>query len=198
LLSAPTAALYVLPDMPAGVALEPGPEGPLLTCGRALGSGFALPELVCVWARELSFTRAEQSALTYFPDAGELAQLLSAALAVGGATSMRAIDSDAKRIASGLKREVRGAALEGLRAAAQRFPAHDVGTRAVAFVRAAELVANRVALVACGNLELTLALEQRFPRRSVLMRDERHADLLRFAVSAELGLIRAELGVAVP
>ena len=196
LLCVPAADLFVLPDVTGTPLLVPGPEAPRMTCGRSLGSGFSLPELVCLWSRELSFARHEQAALSYFPDAAELSQLLLAALAVGGAVNLRAIDGDAKRLASGLKREVRGAAFEALEAAAAAFPVREVNARASAFIRSAELVAGRVALVACGSLELTLQLERRFPRRGLTQAEERRADLLRFTVSAELGEIRAALGVA--
>jgi hypothetical protein len=196
LLCVPAKELYVVPELPGSLGLTPGPDGPLLTCARALGSGFSLPELVFLWSRELSFARPDVVALSYFPDASELSQLLLAALAVGGATSMRAIDADSKRVASGLKREVRGAMLDALQAAAQRYPLGEVSARAAAFVRSAELVAGRVGLVACGNLELGLGLAERFPRHSAISKAEARADLLRFTVSPELGQIRAALGVA--
>lgn len=197
LLSVPASDLWVLPEVPGTVTLTPGPERPLVVCARSLGSGFGIPELVCLWARELSFARAEQAALCYFPSPSELSQLLLAALAVGGAASMRAIDGDAKRLASGLKREVRGAALDALRAAAQAFPVSDVDACSRAFIRAAELVAGRVALVACGDLELTLKLDRRFPSTRLTQPEERRADLFQFALGHELGQIRAALGVAV-
>jgi hypothetical protein len=197
LLCVPTRELYVVPELVGSLGLTPSSAGPLMTCARSLGSGFSLPELVFLWSRELSFARPDVAALAYFPDVTELSQLLSAALAVGGALSMRSIDADAKRIASGLKREVRGAMLEALQTAAQRFPAHDVARCADAYVRSAELVAGRVGLVACGNLELALTLTQRFARGSATQMAERRADLLRFTVSPELGQIRAALGVAV-
>jgi len=198
LLCVPASELYLVPEGMDSLGLVAGPEHPLLTCGRALGSGFSLQELVCVWARELSFARSEQAALCYFPNASELSQLLSAALAVGGAIGLRAIDDDAKRLASGLKREVRGAPLAALELAAQAYPVREVAARAHAFIRSAEFVSGRVALVASGHLGLALALDHRFPRRFLTRADERRADLLRFAVSPELGQIRAALGVAVP
>ena len=197
LLCVPAAELYLVPEGMDSLGLVPGPDRPLLTCGRALGSGFSLQELVCVWGRELSFARSEQAALCYFPNALELSQLLSAALAVGGAVGLRAIDDDAKRLASGLKREVRGAALAALELASGTYPVREVSARAQAFIRSAEFVSGRVALVACGNLALALAVDQRFPRRFLTRADERRADLLRFMVSPELGQIRATLGVAV-
>ena len=197
LLCVPAAELYLVPEAMDSLGLVPGPDHPLLTCGRALGSGFSLQELVCVWGRELSFARPELAALCYFPNALELSQLLSAALAVGGAVNLRAIDDDAKRLASGLKREVRGAALAALELAAQAYPVREVAARAQAFIRSAEFVSGRVAHVACGNLALALALDQRVPRRFLTRADERRADLLRFMVSPELGQIRAALGVAV-
>ncbi|HYQ28913.1 MAG TPA: hypothetical protein VER04_16895 [Polyangiaceae bacterium] len=197
LLCVPAAELYLVPEGMDSLGLVPGPERPLLTCGRALGSGFSLPELVCVWARELSFARPEQAALCYFPNASELSQLLSAALAVGGAVGLRAIDDDGKRLASGLKREVRGPSLAALELAAQAYPVREVSARAQAFIRSAEFVSGRAALVACGNLSLELALDQRFPRRFLTRADERRADLLRFMVSPELGQIRSALGVAI-
>ena len=197
LLSVNAAELYVLPEVSGVLALSPGPERPIVICERSLGSGFSIPELVCLWARELSFARPEQLALCYFPDATELTQLLLAALAVGGATSMRAIDSDAKRLASGLKREVRGAAFDALQAAAQSFPVAEVSARALAFIRSAEFVAGRVAFVACGDLELSLKLDRKFPRPRLTNTDERRADLFQFALGHEVGQIRAGLGVAV-
>jgi hypothetical protein len=197
LLCVPAAELYVLPELTGSLGLQPGPEQPIVACSRVLGSGFSLQELVFLWSRELSFARPEESALCYFPTPAELSVLLQAALAVGGSASMRSIDADAKRIASGLKREVRGAALGALEQAAQRFNGHDVLERATLFSRGAELVAGRVALLACGNLELALALDQRFPRGNATKLAERRADLLGFTVSPELGQIRATLGVAV-
>ena len=196
LLSVPAAELYVLSEVPGSVAFAPGAERPLLTCARSLGSGFSLPELVCLWARELSFARQEQTALCYFPDASELSLLLLAACAVSGTANLHSIGSDAKRIASGLKREVRGTSLEALRAAAQALPVQAIEAHADAFIRSAELVAGRVALVACGDLELTLALDRRFPRAGLTTAQERHADLLRFTLSSELGQIRSTLGVS--
>ena len=193
----PASELYVLPELPGSIGLTPAEQGPVMTCARSLASGFSLPELVFLWSRELSFARPDVAALAYFPDATELSQLLLAALAVGGATTLRGIDGDAKRIASNLKREVRGAPLEALQAAAARYPLQQVSARAAAFQRSAELVAGRVGLVACGNLELSLALSQRFARGAVTQLAERRADLLRFTVSAELGQIRSSLGVAV-
>ena len=197
LLCVPAAELYLVPEGMDSLGLVPGPERPVLTCGRALGSGFSLQELVCVWGRELSFARPEQAALCYFPNASELSQLLSAALAVGGAVGLRAIDDDGKRLASGLKREVRGPALAALELAAQAYPVREVAARAHAFIRSAEFVSGRAALVACGNLSLALALDQRFPRRFLTRAEERRADLLRFMVSPELGQIRVALGVAI-
>jgi hypothetical protein len=197
LLCVPVSELYVVPELSGSLGLTPSAERPLVTCARSLGSGFSLPELVFLWARELSFARPEEASLCYFDGPGELSQLVQACLAVGGATSMRAIDGDAKRIASSLKREVRGAALEALQAAAARVAPHDVRRKAAEFVRAAEFTAGRAALVACGNLELALALSARFPRGQVTQAAERRADLLRFTVSPELGQIRKALGVAV-
>jgi hypothetical protein len=189
--------LYVLADVPGSLGLSPGAARPDLVCSRALGSGFGLSELTFLWARELAFVRPEPAALCYFSDAGELSQLLLAALALGGATSMRAIDGDAKRLASALKREVRGAALESLKTAAARVDPREVGRLAVDFMREAELVAGRVALTACGSLDVALSLDRRFPRGVVTTPFERRADLLRFTVSSDFGQIRAALGVAV-
>ncbi|HVY26821.1 MAG TPA: hypothetical protein VHB79_09725 [Polyangiaceae bacterium] len=205
LLCVPASELFVVPELEGTLGLVPGLEGPQVACARALGSGFSLSELVFLWSRELSFARREEAALGYFSDEGELSALLLAALAVGGATNMRAIDGDAKRLASSLKREVRGAELSALQGAAQAFAGTsgkgiaptEVSRRARDFIRTAELVAGRVGLVACGQLDVALALSMRFPRGRTTSASERRADLLRFAVSPELGQIRAALGIAV-
>lgn len=197
LLCVPATELYVLPELPSTIGLVPHETGPIPVCSRELGSGFSLPELVFLWARELAFARPDAAALTYFTDAEALAQLLLAAMAVAGAVNMRSIDGDAKRVASSLKREVRGAELAALQSAAERLSAAEVPQRAAAFVRSAEVVAARAGLVACGSLEVALKLSQRFPRAAVIPLPERRADLLRFTMSAELGQIRAALGVAV-
>jgi hypothetical protein len=196
LLCVPVPELYVLPELEGSLGLIPGPERPLVACSRALGSGFSLPELVFLWARELAFARPEEAAICYFPTVTELSQLLLAALAAAGNVGLRSIDGDAKRLASALKREVRGAPLIALQAAAARIDPDDVGRCAVQFLRGAELVAGRVGLAASGSVEAALALSTRFPRGRATDVAERRADLLRFATSAELGQIRAELGVA--
>ena len=196
LLCVPASELYLLADVPGKLGLLPGAERPHLICDRTLGSGFSLPELVFLWSRELSFARPEEQALCYFNSVTELSQLLQAALVVGGAISMRTVDGDAKRIASSLKREVRGQALEALQGAAAQLNPGLVDRAAAQFMRGAELVAGRVGLVASGHLEQALALSERFPRGQSTPLAEQRADLLRFAVSAELGQIRAALGVA--
>jgi hypothetical protein len=204
LLCVPVRELYVLPEHSGSLGLVPGPEAPRVVCARSLGGGFSLPELVFLWSRELAFARREEAALCYFSEPGELEQLLLAALAVGGASSLRAVDGDAKRIASGLKREVRGAELLALTEAAQGFVASaggatatEAGRQARAFSRTAELVAARIAFVACGQLDTALALAERFPRARHTSAAERRADLLQFTLSAELGQIRKALGVSV-
>jgi hypothetical protein len=196
LLCVPAPELFVLPEYVGTLGLEPGEERPLITCARSLGSGFSLPELVFLWARELSFARPEEAALCYFPSVEELSQLLLGALAVGGGASMRSIDGEAKRVASSLKREVQGQALEALQMAARVLDPHGVSAHALQLMRGSELTAGRVGLVACGNLEVALQLSQRFPRGQVTTPAERRADLLRFTVSSELGAIRSALGIA--
>jgi len=87
--------------------------------------------------------------------------------------------------------------LAALEAAARTYPVREVAARAQAFIRSAEFVSGRVALVASGTLSLALSLDQRFPRRFLTRADERRADILRFMVSPEFGQIRAAIGVAV-
>lgn len=195
LLCVPPPRLYLVPALPGLLRLVPHDEDLALSCSRALGSGFTLPELTFLWARELAFARPDALALSYFPDATALTRLVHGALAVAGVVNVGDLDAEAKRIASGLKRELRGSRLEPLLAAAAQLPTHHLDQRARAFLRSAELVAGRVGLVACGRLDVSLALSERFPRDAATPLAERRADLLRFMVSAELGQIRTTLGL---
>jgi len=197
LLAVPTAELYVVPEVAGSLAIIPGADRPLLVCGRSLASGFSLPELTFLWARELTFARPDAAALAYFQGPTELSQLLLAALAVSSVVPMRSLDGDAKRLASLLKREVRGANLEALAAACSQIDPREVRPRARAYIRANEIIAGRAGLVASGHLDAALALSDRFPRGAETSPEERRADLFAFTVSQEFGQIRSTLRVTV-
>jgi hypothetical protein len=196
LLGLETPALYVLSEVEGGLAVAPE-RAPTVLAGRALGSGLSLPELAFLWARQLTLVRPDHRLLVLFPSVEELADLVKAALATASAKDLRSLEGDAKRFAGGLKRALRGAGAERLRAAVQDFPKSETSRRVSSWARSVELAAGRAGLLACGNLEIAARLSRRFPFGKLVSAEEAVDDLLAYAVSREHEELRKKLGVAV-
>lgn len=198
LLGFPKPRLHVLDEVPGNLAVAPLRE-PTLLAGKALGSGFSLPELSFLGARCLVLLRPEHRVLTLLTNPQELESLGRAAMALGSPESAtRAPGSDTKLFTRGLKRHLRAPELAQLGAVSRMLSTEALSTHFRLWTLAVERAAGRAGLLACGNLELALRLVDRFPTANgTTSSSEQGDDLLTFSVSAEYAALRERLGVAV-
>jgi hypothetical protein len=193
-LGLPRPSLYVLEQVPGDLAIAPTSE-PTVLAGKALGSGFTLPELAFRWARVLVLLRPENRLGSLFSEPGELRALAQAAVAVVTTGPMPRLDGDAKLFARGLRRQLRGPALTRLRAAIGQSSASDVSRRLRSWARSGELVGARAGLLACGNLALAARLTEASPLPGTSAREQLD-DLIGYSLSEEYASLRERLGVA--
>ncbi|HEY4157291.1 MAG TPA: tetratricopeptide repeat protein, partial [Polyangiaceae bacterium] len=198
LLGVKTPELYVMPEAPGDLSAVPL-RSAASVASRSVGSGLGLPQLAFLWGRHLVQYRPDHELLVFFPALADLSALLSAVLAVGGSprVQMRALEGDAKRFASGLKKHLRGAHLEHVKALVLRQPDVDPSTRMRAYQRRVELASLRAGLLACGSVEIAVPLAERFRFGTLQDAKAQRAELLSFSVSRSYGELRRRLGVAV-
>ncbi len=191
-------ALYVLPDLEGGLEMAPT-EHAAVYAARALGSGLGLGELAFLWGRHLPRCRQELRALSLFRSPSELAALLRAALALGGAQEIdvRAADADMKRLYAALRRELRGHLLDGLRGVVRSFTRDGLLARAEAAQRELELVGVRAGLLACGDVAVAAKLLRERRSDALLGQEALLNELYAYAISSEYLSLRERLGVAI-
>lgn len=195
LLGLPRPRLHVLDGVPGELAVAPFEELTVLA-GKVLGSGLTLPELAFRWARCLVYLRPEHRVLALFSEPGELDALARAALAVVSSAAAPRLDSEAKLLARGLKRKLKGPALAQLATVIGSSSASALATRLKVWARTAELVAARAGLVATGNIGLAARLTQGSPLPGSPAAEQVN-DLVAFSLSDEYAALRERLGVAV-
>lgn len=190
-------SVYVSADL-SGFDVAPSEEASALV-SRSLGSGLGLGQLAFLWGRHLPRFRSEFRAVPFFKSTGELSSLLTAGLALGGASGVevRTLDGDAKRLYAALRREVRGPQLDTLRDAAQAFAGGDVGERAARLLREVELIGVRAGLVASGDVGSAADLLRRFPSEGLTNGDDQLGELYAFSISEQYQVLRQKLGVAI-
>src|SRR6185436_7748405 len=113
--------LYVMLDALGDLSAIPV-RSAASVASRSVGSGLGLLQLAFLWGRHFVQYRSEHEITVYFPSLADLSALLAVVLAVGGSlrVQMRALEGDAKRFASGLKKHLRGAHLDHVKALVQR------------------------------------------------------------------------------
>jgi len=196
LLGLPRPRLHVLEAVPGELAVAPAQELTVLA-GKVLASGLTLPELAFRWARCLVMLRPENRLLTLFAEPGELEALARAALSiVGSAAAPARLDSEAKLLARGLKRKLKGPAVTNLANAIGSSSAASIAARLKLWGLTAERVAARAGLLATGNLALAARLTQSAPLPGSPAA-EQIDDLIAFSVSDEYLALRERLGISV-
>jgi len=136
--------------------------------------------------------------LTLFPSREELEALGRAAMSIGSPESAgRALGSDAKLFARGLKRHLRPPAIAHLGSVTRMLSTEALATHFRSWSRAVDRAAARGGLLACGNVELALRLTERFPLANATSAADQGDDLLAYSVSAEYAALRERLGVQV-
>ncbi len=198
LLGLPPPELYVYPELAGGLTTGPT-RTPVSLVSKTLGSGLELPELAFLWARHLTVHRPEYRLVLFFATVEQLTTLVTASFAAWDWTPRKAkiYDPELRRLAQGLHERLGDSGRERLRSATAGLSLGEAEGRLLAWVRAVELVAVRVGLLACGDLHVACELVQRFPQGKYTSAYDQVSALMPFKLSEEYVRLRAHLGVQV-
>jgi hypothetical protein len=160
--------------------------------GKSLGRGLSLPELTFLWGRALAWSRPQTRILYSLPSTVRLLQFLRACRAAAGVDETPS--SETKALAKLLKKDVPNAtwatvtaSLAALGSAPEERVEH--------WKHAADQVANRLGLLACGDPELAARTLDRFPTVDGGSRKKQLSELLSFALSDDYQELRRRLGL---
>jgi tetratricopeptide (TPR) repeat protein len=189
--------LYVLDDVPTGIAAVPTAE-PTTALGPSVLSGLSRVELAFEAGRHLTYFRPEHLVLVYYPRVEDLSALFVAAAALGleEPPSSRAKERGGRSL-----REALGAALDDQARASLRVAVRDLEAKGgtadlAAWVQSVERTAGRAGLLLAGDLRVALArLHGETRDVAGLTREQRRRDLLAFHPSRLHELLRGRLGV---
>jgi tetratricopeptide (TPR) repeat protein len=190
--------VYVLPDVPGGVAAVQAPE-PATAIGLAVTSGMSVPELAFLAARHLTYYRRAHYALVFYPTIADLSAIVLSAMKVvrPKLAASKPIAQAAKRLGKELDRL--GPDAKGkLDLAVKRLEERGTKLDLAAFVRGVELTAQRAGLLLANDLKVALAIVDREERAVAdVSAADRRGELLAACASASFSELRARLGVAV-
>jgi len=194
LLGIPAPELYVEASDTASMRALPLRQ-PTTLVSKAFASGLTLPELTFLWGRHLTYFRPEHMIFVFFPTLDAMTRLLMASLHAADWDPKRLRDEDAatSRLAAHLHRALDEAARARLREATRNLTPSRGRRRVQSYTEAIDRVANRVGLLACGDLDVAARMIERFPVETAV--PDPIGDLLAFSVSQAFADLRAHLGV---
>lgn len=160
--------------------------------GKGLGRGSSLAELAFIWGRALGRARPESRILLACPTLKRHCQLADAvrvALQLPGD-----YEAEAKQLGKSLKKRL-PPAVQQLAPRIGQFSQEQLYHAVERFRLRAELAANRVGLVACGDLGVAVRTATRFPCAPELSREAQVEDLFAYAFGNAHGELRHRLGL---
>lgn len=189
--------LYVLDEVPGGIAAVPAPR-PSTALGPDVLRGLGAKDLAFLAGRHLTYYRREHYALVCYPTLPELSALFLGAVKLVMPelpVPLHLSDAVARRRKT-LVKHADDAQKKTLRAAVERLDARGGRVDLAAWIKSVELSAQRAGLLLCGDLKVAMT-RMRAEKRAIaeLGLDQRRADLLAFCASDKLGRGRALLGV---
>jgi len=182
----------------SGLVVAPVEE-PAVVASRTLGSGLGLGELAFLWGRRLPWLRPEWRLLSVLGQPKELSAFVSAvqALADDSDQPARALEGEAKRTYSALRRELRGdEAIARLRDALTGLNG-ELDALCERELQRLELMGVRMGLLACGDVAIAADLLRRFPQAGLTTLEDQLGELYAFAISREYTSLRERIGVAI-
>ncbi len=190
--------LYVVPDVPGGVAAVQSPIA-ATALGPQVTSGLAVPQLAFLAARHLTYYRPEHYALVFYPSVADLSALVLAAvkLAMPKMPASKPIQEGAKRL--GARLDPDGAAKDALARAVASLEDRGGRMDLAAYVRGVELTAHRAGLLACGDLAVAMAQmtgEADTRRIADLTLANKRGDLLSWCAGSAATELRSRVGTA--
>lgn len=188
--------LYADPSFPGLVQMVPGIP-PATRLGRQALSGRAPGELAFLAGRYLAGFREERFVRQLFPDVLELQDLFVAALLI--ANPALPIDAETKArvlpVSKAVEPLLQPPQVQRLRTLFARFVEEGGRTNLQRWVRASDATALRAGLLLCNDLGVADAMLQ---LEDPAAATSRMNELLEFCASERYGLLRTELGLALP
>jgi tetratricopeptide (TPR) repeat protein len=187
--------LYLLPEVPGGVAAV-ATERPTTVLGRSLLSGRSTVELAFLMARHLAYHRPGARLSLYYPSLAELTALLHAAVQIGrpGVSVSPPHAAAAGRLYAALHSRLDEAARQNLETALNELDQAGRRPDLPLWLRRLELTATRAGLLACGDLGVAARLVEDDPAPVGDLSPRAKADdLLVFATSDAYEALRREI-----
>lgn len=167
-------------------------DNPCFVVGKSLGRGLSLAELAFLWGRTLIWSRPETRILYTLPTSVKLAHFLRAVRAATGLEEATAAET--KALAKVLRKELSIKSREELLPALSTL-GPNLEARVEHWKQAADRVANRMGLLACGDPELAARTLDRFPTTDGGSRRQQLSELLGYALSEQYLELRQRLGL---
>lgn len=196
-LDVPVPSIYVLDDVPGGLAAAQVDE-PTLAVGPSVLSGLSLAELAFVCGRHLTYYRPEHYPLVFFPTLPELTSLFLAAIKTARPKTPVPKDKALDRLCAHFERDLSEESKRSLEAAVEEFEAKGGRVDLGAWIRSVELTAQRAGMLLLGDPSIALARVKNEHRTIADVKpEERRDDLLAFLASKAAGNLRKKLGVGI-
>jgi hypothetical protein len=194
-LSVELPALYMLEDVPGGVAAAQV-EDPSTAIGPSLRSGISRGELGFVVGRHLAYYRPEHYALVFYPTLSELTTLFLAALKVARPDMPVPDDKALARLRKHLDKDLKDDARAALEAAVEKLEGRGGRADLAAWMKSVELTAQRAGALLVGD-PMVVFTRIKGEERPIadLTQEERRNDMLAGIVSEGFGQVRQKLGV---
>jgi tetratricopeptide (TPR) repeat protein len=198
ILGLPEPAIHVIPEADTLTAATLPCREPAVALGRHALTGRSLPELAFMAAHHLAFFRPGFRILPFYSEVNEVVALVRAAAAVARPELASGLDQHQGTLRQQLDARLDPTARASLATAVDRVLAEDGKLDVLEWLRAAETIACRAALLVSGDVTVAgnvlavagVAPGGRSPR-------DRLEELLPFAVSQNHTALRHLLGVAV-
>ncbi len=197
-LSVPLPELYVLEQVPSGIAAVPAAT-PTTALGPSALSGRTVQQLAFLAGRHLTYYRPAHYPLVFFPTLAELSSLVLAAvrLVIPGISVPPPADRESRvseRLGARLSKGEKAKLEEIVGRLEERGGRLDL----LAWIRGVELTATRVGLLLAGDLRIASRLMKE-EERSIgdLGPDAKRGDLLSFCASEPYGELRERMGIAI-
>lgn len=195
-LGVPLPELYMLDDVPSGVAALWTPH-PATAFGPTVRSGMTVQQLAFIAGRHLTYYLPEHYPLVFFPTVSDLSALVLSAvrLVIPGISVPPPSESGGAIDFAGKLGDEQKKLLED---AVARLDARGGKLDLLAFVRSVELTAARAGLLLAGDLRTVMRIVKDETRAiGELTTEAKRGDLLSFCSSEEYGILRERMGVAI-
>lgn len=197
-LSVPLPDLFVLDDVPSGIAAVPAAV-PSTALGPSALSGRSVQQLAFFAGRHLTYYRPSHYPLVFFPTLAELSTLvLTAIRLVIPSITVPPPGDGGSRVVSGLGERLAPDEKASLEKCVARLDARGGKLDLLAWIRSVELTAARTGLLLAGDLRTASRLMKEESRAiGELSPETKRGDLLAFCASERYGELRERMGVAI-